>query len=254
MMKKMKFYLMGVMGLSLLVVPCMGYGQDAVIKDTAVFDKAYIPPLFLTSQGKVEESKLAMKFLKEDWAAFKEKYYSTQPNDVQWKKDLDKAEDLIMAADKNVASGKDLRSAHADLEQAGGILKDARQRNKIEYFPDYLVEFHDIMEEIFEPAANWKPETMSEKDIQNIQKVLSNGLEAWAVTKKAKFTPEFHGFSPEKVQKMRNLQKAEEDALLALQGVLKKGDKVEIIKHALSLKPKYAPIYLLFGDFERLKK
>jgi hypothetical protein len=122
MMKKMRLFLMAMVGLSFLLVPWMGYGQDAVIKDTAVFDKAYIPPLFLTSQGKVEESRLAMEFLKEDWAVFKEKYYSAQPNDVQWKKDMDKAEELIMAADKTVASGKDLRNAHGNLEEAGGIL------------------------------------------------------------------------------------------------------------------------------------
>jgi hypothetical protein len=232
----------------------MVYGQDAVIKDMAVLDKAYIPPLFLTSQGKVEESNLAMKLLKEDWAAFKKKYYSVQPNDALWEKDMDKVEDLIMAADKTVAGGKELRSAHEDIEGAGTILKDARQRNKIDYFPDYLSEFHGIMEEIFEHAVNWKPETLSEKDMQNIQKVLSDGLEAWDAAKKAKFSPELYGFSPEKVQKMRNLQKVEEDALLALQEALKKGDKAEIIKHALSLKSKYASIYLLFGDFERLKK
>jgi hypothetical protein len=255
-MKKLGVFMLVILvvGLSFVLVPWKSYGQDAAIKDMVVFDKAYIPALFLTSQGKGDESKLAMKFLKENWAAFKEKYYSAQSNDIQWKKDMDKAENLIMAADDTISGSKDLRSAHGDLETAGGILKDARQRNKIEYFPDYLVEFHDIMEEIFEPAANWKPETMSEKDIQDIQNVLSNGLEAWDVAKKAKFTPELYGFSPEKVQRMRNLQKAEEDALLGLQEALKKGDKAEIIKHALSLKPKYAPIYLLFGDFERLKK
>ena len=245
---------MMVVGLSFVLVPWVGYGQDAVIKDMVALDKAYIPPLFLTSQGKVEESKLAMKFMKEEWTIFKQKYYSAQPNDAQWKKDMDKAEKLIMTADKIVASGENLRNAHGDLEEAGGILKDARQRDKIEYFPDYLTEFHDIMEEIFEPAANWKPETMSEKDIQTIQKVLSDGLRAWDVTKKAKFIPELYGFSSEKVQKMRNLHKAEEDALLALREAIKKGDKAEIIKQALSLKPKYASIYLLFGDFERLKK
>jgi hypothetical protein len=89
----------------------------------------------------VEESKLAMKFLKEDWAAFKKKYYSAQPNDVQWKKDMDKVEDLIMAADKTVASGKDLPNAHEDLEGVRMILLEARQRNKIDYFPTTLPNF-----------------------------------------------------------------------------------------------------------------
>jgi hypothetical protein len=253
-MKKMGLFLTVMVGLSFLFIPWMGYGQDAVVKDTAVFDKAYIPALFLTSQGKVEESRLSMKFLKEEWTAFKKKYYSAQPNDAQWKKDMDKVEELIMAADHTVAGGKDLPSAHEDIEGAGAILKDARQRNKIEYFPDYLAEFHGVMEGIFEDAVNWKPETLSEKDIQDIQKMVSDGLETWDTVKKAKFIPELHGFSPEKVQKMTNLHKAEEDALLALREAIKKGDKAEIIKHAVSLKPKYASVYLLFGDFERLKK
>jgi hypothetical protein len=253
-MKKTGLFLMVVVGLSFVLVPWMSYGQDAVIKDTAVFDKAYIPALFLTSQGKVEESKLSMKFLKEEWTAFKKKYYSAQPNDAQWKKDMDRVEELIMAADNTVSGGKELPSAHQVVEGAGGILMEARQRNKIEYFPDYLTEFHGVMEGIFEDAVNWKPETLSAKHIENIQKMLSDGLEAWDAAKKAKFSPELYGFSPEKVQKMRDLHKAEADALLALQEALKKGDKAEIIKHARSLKPKYASVYLLFGDFERLKK
>jgi hypothetical protein len=255
-MKKIGLFMMVVVvvGLSFVLFPWVGYGQDAVIKDTAVFDKAYIPALFLTSQGKVEESKLSMKFLKEGWTVFKEKYYSAQPNDAQWKKDMDKVEELIIAADETVAGGKELGSAHEDIEGAGAILKDARQRNKIEYFPDYLAEFHGVMEEVFEDAVNWKPETLSDKDIQNIQKIVSDGLETWDAAKKANFSPELYGFSAEKVQKMTNLHKAEEDALLALQEALKKGDKAEIIKYALSLKPKYASVYLLFGDFERLKK
>jgi hypothetical protein len=253
-MKKMGLFLMLAVGLSLVFIPLMGYGQDTIIKDTAVFDKAYVPALFLTGQGKVEESKLSMKFLKEGWTTFTKKYYSAQPNDVQWKKDMDKVEDLIMATDKTVAGEKDLPGAHEDLEGVRMILMDARKRNKIEYFPDYLTEFHGYMEEIFDAADKKKPETLSEKDIETIKEALPDAIEAWDEAKKSKFNPELYGFSPEQVGKMRNLQKTEEDALLALQEALKNGDKAEIIKHALSLKPKFIPVYMLFGDFERLKK
>jgi hypothetical protein len=253
-MKKMGLFLMMAVGLSLVFIPWMGYGQDTIIKDTAVFDKAYVPALFLTGQGKVEESKLSMKFLKEGWTAFTKKYYSALPNDVQWKKDMDKVEDLIMTADKTVTGEKNLPSAHEDLEGVRMILMDARKRNKIEYFPDYLTEFHGFMEEIFDAADKKKPETLSETDIQTIKKVLPDAIESWNAVKKAEFRPELYGFSPEQVQKMRNLQKTEEDALLTLQEALNNSDKVEIIKHSLSLKSKFIPVYMLFGDFERLKK
>lgn len=253
-MKKIGMLLTTVVGLSFVLFPWMVYGGDTLIKDMTIFDKAYIPSLFLTGQGKVEESQLSMKFLREEWMVFKKKYYSAQPNDAQWEKDMDKVEALIMAADKIITGGKDLSIAHEDLEGVRLILMEARQRNKIEYFPDYLTLFHGHMEEIFEVAENKKPETLSEKDIQTIEKVLPKILASWEAIKKAKFNPELFEFNPEKVQKMKSLQQAEEDALLALQEALKKGDKAEIIKYSLSLKPKFIPIYMLFGDFDRLKK
>jgi hypothetical protein len=253
-MKKTELFLMVMVGLSFVLAPLTGYGQDALIKDTAVFDKAFIPALFVTGQGKVQESKLSMKYLKEGWETFKKKYYSTQPKDLQWKKDMDEVEELIMSADETVTSGKELPSAHEDLEAIRTILMDARQRNKIEYFPDLLTEFHGVMEEIFDTVDKKKPETLSDKDIQILGDLLPDAQEAWDAAKKAKFDAALYGFKPEQVQKMKNLHKEEEDALLALKGAFEKRNKADIIKHALSLKPKFVAVYLLFGDFERLKK
>src|SRR5512139_2902313 len=124
-MKRMGLVLMVIVGSSFILGPVTGYGQDALIKDTAVFDKAYIPALFLTGQGKIQESKASMKFLKEAWAAFKKKYYASQPKDLQWEKDMDEVEELILSADETVASGQDLPSAHEDLETVRTILMDA---------------------------------------------------------------------------------------------------------------------------------
>ena len=253
-MKNMGLLLMVMVGLSFVVVPLTGYGQDAMIKDTAVFDKAFIPALFLTGQGKVPESKSAMKVLKESWATFKKKYYSAQPKDNQWKKDMDEVEDLIMSADETVTGGTDLPSAHEDLEGIRTTLMDARQRNKIDYFPDLLTEFHGVMEEIFDTVDKKKPETLTDKDIQILNDLLPDAQETWDAAKKAKFDVALYGFKPEQLQKMKSLHKEEEDALLALKGALEKRNKADVIKHALSLKPKFVAVYLLFGDFDRLKK
>jgi hypothetical protein len=253
-MKKTELFLMVMVGLSFVLAPLTVYSQEALIKDTAVFDKAYIPALFLTGQGKIQESKASMKFLKEGWAAFKKKYYASQPKDLQWRKDMDEVEELILSADETVASGQDLPSAHEDLETVRTILMDARQRNKIEYFPDTLTEFHGVMEEIFDTVDKKKPETLSDKDIGTLKDLLPDAQEVWDTAKKAKFDAALYGFKPEQAQKMKTLHKEEENALVALNGALEKGNKADIIKHALSLKPKFIAVYLLFGDFERLKK
>ena len=253
-MKKTGLVLTVMVSLSFVLAPLVSYGQDAMVKDTAVFDNAFVAALFLTGQGKVPESKAAMKYLKESWATFKKKYYSAQPKDLQWKKDMDEVEELILSADETVAEGKELPSAHEDLEAIRTILMDARQRNKIDYFPDLLTEYHGVMEEIFDTVDKKKPETLSDKDIQILKDLLPDAQEAWDAAKQAKFDAALYGFKPEQAQKMKSLHKEEEDALLALKGALEKGNKADIIKHALSLKPKFVQVYLLFGDFERLKK
>jgi hypothetical protein len=238
----------------LVLIPVAAYVQDTLVKDTAVFDKAFIPALFLTGQAKVEQSQMAMKLLNESWVDYKKKYYEAQQKDANWKQDMEKVEGYIKAADRLVAGGKDLSKAHEELEGVRGLMMEGRKRNRIEYFPDHLTEFHHYMEEIFDAAAKKKPETLSDKDIETIKKILPTAIASWEAARTAKFDAQVFGFDPEKTQKMKQLHKAEEDALLALQEAVKKGDKAEIIKHAISLKGKFVPIYLLFGDFERLKK
>ena len=238
----------------LVLIPVTAYVQESLVKDTAVFDKAFIPALFLTGQAKVEQSQMAMKFVKEGWADYKKKYYEAQPKDARWKQDMEKVEGYIMAAATLVAGGKDLSKAHEELEGVRGLLMEARKRNRIEYFPDLLTEFHRYMEEIFDAAAKKKPETLSDNDMGTFKKILPTAIASWEAVKTAKFEARVFGFDPEKVQKLKQLHKAEEDALWALQEAVKTGDKAEIIQHATSLKGKFVPVYLLFGDFERLKK
>ena len=238
----------------LALIPVTAYVQENLVKDTAVFDKAFIPALFLTGQAKVEQSQMAMKFLKEGWADYKEKYYGAQPKDARWRQDMENVEGFIMAADRLVAGGKDLSKAHEELEGVRGLMMEGRKRNRIEYFPDHLTEFHHYMEEIFDAAAKKKPETLSDKDIETIKKIIPTAIASWEAASTAKFDAQVFGFDPEKAQRMKQLHKTEEDALSALQEALEKGDKAEIIKHATSLKGKFVPVYLLFGDFERLKK
>ena len=70
-MKRM--FLVWVVGVGIALCPLVSYAQEALLKDTVLLDKAFIPALFLTGQGKVAESKAAMKFLKERWAEFRKK-------------------------------------------------------------------------------------------------------------------------------------------------------------------------------------
>ena len=130
-MKKTGLFLMVMVGLSFMLAPWMSYGQDAMVKDTAVFDKAFVPPFSSRARARCRSPRSAMKVLKETWATFKKKYYSAKPKDLQWKKDMDEVEELILSADETVASGKELPSAHEDLEAIRMTLMDARQRNKI---------------------------------------------------------------------------------------------------------------------------
>ena len=55
----------------------MAKGMYELLREYAAFDKAYIPALVFTNQGKVEQSQKAMARLKEVWEPYINKYGSS---------------------------------------------------------------------------------------------------------------------------------------------------------------------------------
>ena len=231
-----------------------GFNSAELKKDFASFDRAFIPPLSLTNQGKVQPSKKAMKILVENWKAFKGRHYEANPADGQWKKDFDMIDRQIAKAAKIVAGEKDLMAAHEALEEIRLITLKLRRRNKIEYFIDPLTEFHTLMETIYHTGAENTPDDLSDSDIGLLSDTLSDAAALWDKISKMNFDAGLFGFNEQKVAMMKKYIRAEKGALTKLEEAIIIRNKARILAAAKKVKPNYAKLYVMFGDFEALKK
>lgn len=246
-MKKTSLLISFIMGISLLF---MGFTNENIVKDFASFDKAFIPPLALTNQGKLNPSKKAMNILNQSWNSFKAKYYESNPKDANWKSDFDSIEIAIMEANGIVDKGGDLMPAHETLEEIRIITMDLRKRNNINYYIDPLTEFHSVMETIVHTASDNEPEDIDKAVIEEISEALAEAKTLWAGLGKFPFNKDAYDLNEKKAGAIKKLYKVEKEALNKLTKAIESGDISAIIAASKGVKPNYAKLYMQFGDFD----
>lgn len=238
-------------GLSFAALGCKK--QDTV-KEMADFDKAYIPLLFYTDEGDLESSKRAMVFLDAEWESLKAKYGERAEANPEWKRDFAQIEQMMASAKRILSTTEDLSDAHLALEYIGGTLTEFRRSSGIDYPLDYLNEFHALMGEIIWIERYRTPETLNDDDLNWVRDQLVEAAAVWEKVQQTGFDSDAFGLSAEKGARLRLAIQAESDALQRLDQAIKSGDKAAIIRAASTLQPNFAKAYLLFGDFERVKK
>jgi hypothetical protein len=239
-----------VLGLSFLLVDCAPKDLE---KDFAIFDRAYIPALALTNQGEAEQSKAAMILLIEHWSIFKGKYYGHGSKDSKWKKNFDDVEQAILKADEIVKGDRELLEAHELLESIRFTFMELRKRNGIDYYVDYLTEFHEPMEEIVLTSKGKTPDTLIDTDVEKIQELLPEALHFMNKIETPEFDSSLFDFDNEKTRLMKEYIKLESESLSKLEQAMKAGDKKMIIQSSAKIKPNFVKLFFLFGDFGNMK-
>jgi DNA-binding protein len=227
----------------------IGAGAD-MVSDSAIFDKAYIPALALTSQGDAAKSKVAMVRLNQAWGVFSKAYRHDNPGDKTWEKAFVSIDLRIAEADAIVARGEHLADAHEALEQVRIILMELRQEHGMHYFVDYLTAFHEPMEEIVLAAKGKSPATFTEQDLRTIRRAIPKLDIKWNAVRNARFDPKAFGFDATRASKESQLIEAETEAIASLEKALSGSDKGAIIQHATAIKPPFAQLFMLFGEFD----
>ena len=251
-MKKRKFMWSALILCLLFIMPAAVHAD--IKKDFVAFDRAFIPPLAITNQEKVNPSRKAMKILMQNWEEFKAKYYNSNPQDPKWKEDFDRIDRQIREAAKIVKDGTDLMAAHEALEEIRTITMDLRKRNNMDYFLDPLTEFHILMETIFHTGKDNSPEDLNQGMISDLKETVSEAQALWAKIGKVPFDKDLYGFTDQMVAQMKQYHSAETKALDMVQKAIETGDKKAIIAAAKGVKDSYAQLYKMFGDFDRIKK
>lgn len=251
----MKKYFLLVLGTVLFLSAAASLPAAGLLeKDMAAFDKVYIPALALTSQGNRAIAKKAVDLTQAEWKIFKKKHAPAFNKSKADKADLAKIDQMISDAERTVRLNGKLDDAHEILEGVRNTFLLIRQRNSIDYYIDYTTRFHEPMEAILLTAKGKTPETLTEAMLLKIKDNFKMARQDWENLQKASFDPALFSFSAEKDAQRQGYIKAETEAMSKLEKALEGGDKGEIIKASMGIKSNFVSLFLMFGDFERVKQ
>lgn len=223
--------------------------QAALMQDMVALDRSYIPVLVYTAADDVSGSRKAMTNFLQSWEAFKQSNIDMGKFDPAWDEDMDKVEDYIQHADILINEGGKLLQAHELLEQIRDVMLEVRVRNDMDYLLDYLTRFHASMEVIVSTVHGKTEATLSDHDIGVIEEELNTTEMLWQGVMSAKLDAKLFGFDKKQLKLIDAIKLEERDKIEQLRQALVVGDKAVIIKSALALKPPFARLFKMFGDF-----
>lgn len=228
-----------------------GFSAGDLRQEMVKFDKVYIAALALTSQGKADGARKAVYALRESWQVFKAKHYNVNPADKQWQVDFDAVDKLVANAVAIAgAPDKNLNEAHDVLEEVRNVLMKLRARNSIDYYIDALTAFHHPMEDIVLAAKDKTAQTLSDADVSKIRNTLPDVDKLWQRVQASELDAATYQLSAAQAEDVAKLVKLESAALAKLQEAVKSGDKAQIAKAAVSIKPNFAKLFVTFANFE----
>jgi Protein of unknown function (DUF2892) len=132
------------------------FTKKIFLEDFSSMNQSYKQTLFYTGQNKRAEAVSNYAQLVTSYGIFYEKYATYQPyvltSDEKFVKDITEVKTKILSLNDMVMTG-DLPSAHKEFEMIRPVFQDILKRNGFSLLTVYLVDFHDAMEKVIEPAT-----------------------------------------------------------------------------------------------------
>lgn len=216
---------------------------DDLVAGMVRIDRACIPALALTKEGRTVPSEKALRRLQKEWRTFAQRHADAAPDDAQWTTDFDAITGLIQRVDASIVL-EDLTKAHADLEQVQDMLMALRARHGIPYYLDGLTRFHGAMESLLAAAGG--------DDGVALRAALDAAKARWAEALEAPFDPTVFRFSEERAAKRAELAAEVTAALDAVDQATVNGGPAQVQAAAQALQSHFAELYKLFGTFTGL--
>ena len=120
---------------------------------------------------------------------------------------------------------------------------------RITFLPDDLSVEASPGECIIDIARGKKPEDLSPEDIEQFRELYPDAVAKWETVSAKRFDDKFFGFDQTKLGLMQKYIALESFALDQLGYALEGNDNQNTLQAAIGLKPNFAKLYKLFGDF-----
>jgi len=244
----------------------MAQAKDEVLESAMIgLEKAYINPLFFTSNQNAPKSRATMASFVSAWKVFSADYRSYRPNTANWMRHFDTVDEAIALAQPLVdwSAGNcptvgvcpALVTAHDHLEAVRYAMRELRMHNGFpKFITDKLTAYHDPMEAV---VLTLKGKTVDQVTVEDLILVGENLEEAralWSLVEKTPIDAAAWGFSATQLAAIE-LRIASERAILELlASCYDAGDVAGLVANALTLKARFVPVYTSFAGDPALNK
>lgn len=225
------------------------FADQAIVKNMAAFDQAYIAALALSNQGKGEATLKAMNTLQARWKVFLTNSSNAFPGDQAWKAGLDKAGTVIAKAAGEAKAGT-IAEVHETLEEIRAIFVTLRADRKVEYYIDYLNLYHDVMEQAAAVATGKSESSFSSADARTVAAILPKLQAEWKKARGATLDRDVYMISEAKVGELEKAMQATQASIDKLDAALHSGMNGQVYAAVNALKPAFTRSFLMFGKFE----
>lgn len=240
-----------------LAVLILSWAQTAVtagrlVKDMVALDRIYIAALSLTGEENKLVVKKIIKQLETQWFSFKKYHLSDFREDRSAKIDFAEINQMIEDSARITMLNGRLSEVHEILEGVRITFSHLRRRNSIDYYLDYLTEFHISMEGIILLVKSKNAETLTGDNILSMKIQLNAAMQAWNEATRAKFDSGLFLLTPDSETKRQEYIKNTTEDLDRLRQALKNEERAAIIAAALSAQANFDELYALFGNTENI--
>lgn len=223
-----------------------GCKEDVVQYDMARFDRSYIPALLMTgSHDSSGQSIMAVKRLKQDWILLEAKY----PQLFSHGGEASAIGDIIGRSDMMITTGE-YEKAHQELEKIRGSMYRTRKKYSIDYYLDYLTEFHFSMEKMLAIVNDKSIENITESDLVKMKAILPVLKAQWKSLEAAPFERTSFRFTQDSEKVLKREIAGQARNIEVLDAAFLSHNKKLIVMNAMKIKSAYVFIISMFGDFD----
>jgi hypothetical protein len=245
--------------------------DDALLADMVSLDRAYINPLFFTSNMNPPKARQSMAAFVERWRAFAGEYRGYRPSQANWNVHFDAVEAAIAATQPMVDeaarrfAAKDpscillacpiLVTAHDELEAVRYELWDLRAHNGFPKFvTDKLTAYHDPMEAIVLTFKGRPIAAVTADELAAVGEYLDEAIFLWSRFEATPIEAALWGFTPAQVEEIGRRIDAERGILEELAAFYDAGQIAELAARSMALKQAFVPVYTAFASDPLLNK
>jgi hypothetical protein len=228
-------------------------------------EKAYINPLFFTSNMNAPKSKATMATFVSAWNAFSATYRHYRPSERNWVEHFDTVDEAIARAQPIVSAAvaacpvvgacPSLVTAHDHLEAVRYAMRELRIHNGFpKFITDKLTAYHDPMEAVVLTLKGRSVEQVTAADLAFVGENLEEARALWTLVEKTPIDATAWGFGAAQMAAIDQRISDERAILELLASCYDAGDVAGLVGNALALKAKFVPVYTAFAGDPALNK